>query len=109
VRRLVVTQRDWERLWGWVNGRLPQREPVAEPDRSAQLSQLLAAKQRAVGEKGEPVAGVEKGGGKRPFLLQHPRHLSQILPSPLNLAPSLPASWKSGASSPKTPRNLQLR
>lgn len=67
VRRLVVARRDWERLWGWAFGRLLQREPVTEPARSAQLSQLFAAKQRAVGEKGEAVVGVEaeeEGGGE---------------------------------------------
>ncbi|MCB9435285.1 MAG: VWA domain-containing protein [Ardenticatenaceae bacterium] len=47
VRRLVLTQRDWERLIKWIFGRLPQREPIIEPARSAQLSQLFAAKQRA--------------------------------------------------------------
>ncbi len=58
VRRLVVTRRDWERLLEWVFGRVSQRETVAQPARSAQLSQLLAAKQRAVAEKGEEVAVV---------------------------------------------------
>lgn len=58
VRRLVLTRQDWERLLGWAWGRLPQREAVVQPDRSAQMSQLLAAKQRAVEGKGEVVRGV---------------------------------------------------
>lgn len=72
VRRLVLTRRDWERFLAWAFGRVPQSEASPQPTRSAQLSQLLAAKQRAVAEKGEDVVvgSVEKeevdenGGGE---------------------------------------------
>lgn len=46
VRRLAVSKRDWERLYAVTIGRLV-RQPVAEPERTEQVSRLFQAKQRA--------------------------------------------------------------
>ena len=54
LRRLVVTRRDWERLWAVLTRW--RGEPVAEAQRSEQVGRLFAAKTRATAGRSENVA-----------------------------------------------------
>lgn len=57
VRRLAISQRDWERAKAWINGRLPARTAKPEPaPRTEQVSRLFEAKQRAVSNADETKA-----------------------------------------------------
>lgn len=47
VRRLVITRRDWERVWAATFGRLRMGETAVAQPRSEQVSRLFEAKRRA--------------------------------------------------------------
>ncbi|MEM7116386.1 MAG: VWA domain-containing protein [Chloroflexota bacterium] len=54
VRRLAISQRDWERARGWVASKLPQRAAAPKPaPRTEQVSRLFEAKQRAASNADE--------------------------------------------------------
>ncbi|MCA9928876.1 MAG: hypothetical protein KC419_10380, partial [Anaerolineales bacterium] len=57
VRRLVITRRDWQRVWAATFGRF-QSVPMQPVQRTEQVSRLFQAKQRAgtQREAGEPAA-----------------------------------------------------
>jgi uncharacterized membrane protein len=106
VRRLVITQRDWQRAWAATFGRL-RPQPVAAPaQRTEQVSRLFQAKQRV--RDGRSLSESEATNVPPP--IQRQDAVKTETPSRPEQQPNLPTPRKAPTSTvPSTSSSLASR